>query len=153
MQNTHPEVLSKSRRHQNLMTTLMLKKKKKKHGELMIDRYTYTWLVENLQRMDNRKYSTAIEHDTIALLLPAICTIKAFTKTLNNTYNNFRIQECQHPRERERESHTHTHAPKPSTICTTILQYKNASPRKTESESDTDTDRQDRDLNRRSFLS
>jgi hypothetical protein len=136
------------------MTTLMLKKKKKKkHGGLMIDRYTYTWLVENLQRMDNRKYSTAIEHDTIALLLPAICTIKAFTKTLNNTYNNFRIQECQHPRERERESHTHTHAPKPSTICTTILQYKNASPRKTESESDTDTDRQDRDLNRRSFLS
>jgi hypothetical protein len=40
MQHTHPEVLSKCRRHQTLMTTLMQKKKKKKkkHGGLMIDR-------------------------------------------------------------------------------------------------------------------
>jgi hypothetical protein len=31
-----------------------------------------TWQVDNLQKKDNQKYSTALEHDTIALLPPAI---------------------------------------------------------------------------------
>jgi hypothetical protein len=46
--------------------------------------------------------------------------------------------ERERERERESDTHTHKHTPKPSTICTTILQYKNTSPRKTESESDID---------------